>query len=65
MTAIGRIAIPEGTPMTGLHLRIIDGCPVLFTERGEYVRGQRGCVVHARMDDVVQVDADILVERAP
>lgn len=50
-------------PRISVHVRLINGFPVLFTERGEVVSGQRSITVEAPWEDVVSVTAKILVRR--
>jgi hypothetical protein len=57
------VKIPDGTPRIGVHVRMVDGVPVLFTERGELVNGQVSCSVAGAVDCVVTADVKINLER--
>lgn len=59
----GHVTLPQGTPTIGLEVRLMNGVPCLFTERGEFVRGQQNITLRAGLDDATKVAAEILVER--
>lgn len=63
MSYAGRVAVPLGTPTIGLEVRLIAGVPVLFTERGEMVRGQREVSVTTAVNGPVSARLDVLLER--
>jgi hypothetical protein len=48
-----------------LHIRLIDGVPVLFDDRGRMVKGQVSVKVESAVDKMMGVTATILVEREP
>lgn len=50
-------------PSIGIECRLVRGVPVLFTERGEVLRGQRSITLTAPYEDAVTATATILVER--
>lgn len=57
------VKIPPETPRVTLIIRVVDGAPVLFTEDGKYVEGQRGMEIAAHMDDVLSCKADFFLGR--
>lgn len=54
--------IPKGTPSIGLVVRLIDGVPLMFTERGEYVRHQIDVSVHSPLDEMVSAVVKLYTE---
>lgn len=59
------IRIPPDTSRIDVHVRLIDGIPVLFTERGEMINGQKEIKLHAGVDEVTEVTVAINVEKRP
>lgn len=63
MPYTGKVNVPPGTPRIALCVRMVDGCPLLFTDRGEVVTGQRLVTVSSGIGRVTSVTAEIYVER--
>jgi hypothetical protein len=63
MAYTGRVNLPDNTERIGLEVRMIDGVPTIFTDRGEHVKGQRRCVVSTAFDSVVSVTLEFMPTR--
>lgn len=61
MNAAHRPTIPSDTPRISLVCRTIDGVPLLFTERGEYVEGLRSLTVKTAMRSAVTADVEMVL----
>ena len=43
------------------HVRMIDGVPILFTDRGEVVAGQIECAVFGAVNEMVRAHVELYV----
>lgn len=57
------IAVPADLPRIGLEVRLINGVPVVFTDRGEFVRGQLAVSVKGEFQHAVVAELRFYPEK--
>lgn len=57
------VELPPDTPRIGLEVRLVDGVPMIFTERGEVVDGQISVEVRSAVDAATVANLKVYLSR--
>jgi hypothetical protein len=59
------ISAKNDGPRTYLHLREIDGCPVLFDQDGRRLGAVKSVVIQSGMNEPVTATIEVILRRTP